>query len=171
MWWTSGERDDVFWRSSQSGGRATQRSKKGKTTFGSYGDIAAVDPIGSPLIRAFTIELKRGSTYSTPGDLLDFKDKNDAHPWAKCILQAKRSADQAGSMGWLMICKRDCRKVMVFIDTHFVRLLPPGTVFKAPAAHFKLKIAKQNFQFVGIPLDDFLKRVSPEQIKAIADEN
>ena len=27
LWITEGERDDVFWRSSQSGGRATQRAK------------------------------------------------------------------------------------------------------------------------------------------------
>ena len=60
LWWTDGERDDIFWRTSQSGGRATTRSKSGKQTFGQYGDISATDPIGQPLLDACSFELKIG---------------------------------------------------------------------------------------------------------------
>ncbi|MBM3120244.1 MAG: hypothetical protein FJ006_12010, partial [Chloroflexi bacterium] len=44
LWWTHGERDDVFWRSSMSGGRATVRAKKGQKTAYQNGDITATDP-------------------------------------------------------------------------------------------------------------------------------
>src|SRR6056300_739729 len=45
-WWSDGKRDDIFWRH-DSGSRAKGSSRKGKTTFGAYGDIKASDPIGS----------------------------------------------------------------------------------------------------------------------------
>ena len=59
-WWTEGERDDIFWRTSQSGGRATTRKKQGKSTKNQDGDICATDPIGQPLLDITTIELKVG---------------------------------------------------------------------------------------------------------------
>src|SRR3954464_11883516 len=71
LWWTDGERDDVFWRTSQSGGRATSRTKKGKKTKNSYGDICAVDPIGQPLLDLITFEVKRGYNKDSFTDLLD----------------------------------------------------------------------------------------------------
>lgn len=39
LWWSNGEADDWFWRASQSGGRATQRAKKGMRTLNSAGDL------------------------------------------------------------------------------------------------------------------------------------
>ena len=53
LWYTEGERDDIFWRSSQSGGRATTRAKKGKKTAASYGDITALDNRGEPFTDLF----------------------------------------------------------------------------------------------------------------------
>ncbi|MCL2347114.1 MAG: hypothetical protein FWC50_02515, partial [Planctomycetaceae bacterium] len=53
-------RDDLFWRSSSSGGRATQRTKQGKRTANSAGDIAAMDADAQELLKIFTFELKVG---------------------------------------------------------------------------------------------------------------
>lgn len=163
VWWTGGGRDDVFWRSSQSGGRATQRSKKGLRTHGSYGDISAVDPVGEPLLKLFTIELKRGSSHGSPGDLLDFKKDNEAHPWVKCLLQTIRSAEQAGSVSWMMICRRDHRLPVCFMPASIYRELHKGGLY--PMVRFRLTIALYDYHdFVGIPLDQFLSRTSPGQI-------
>ena len=60
LWWTDGKRDDVFMRTSGSGGKATARRKKGKDTPFQGGDITFSDPIGAPLIEAFNIEAKSG---------------------------------------------------------------------------------------------------------------
>jgi hypothetical protein len=170
LWWSKGlggkPRDDIFWRSSQSGGRATQRFKKGVRTYGSYGDIAAVDPIGEPLLKLFTIELKRGSSHGSPGDLLDFKADNKCHPWMKCLLQTVRSCIQAGSHGWMMICRRDHRQAMVYIDRDSARSLEACAWFLGcpVVARFDLRCETTRIRFVALPLEDFLARVSPAQI-------
>lgn len=166
-WWSLGlgqeERSDIFWRSSQSGGRATQRAKSGRKTFGSYGDIAAVDPIGQPLIQMFTIELKRGSSHGCPGDLLDFKEDNRKHPWMKCLAQAVRSHEAAGSKAWLMICKRDRRTVMVFMETYVRKELQ---IVNTGGSYMRLHLStKQGRMFlIGMPMEQFLLRVTPKQI-------
>jgi len=60
LWTTNGVRDDIYWRSSQSGGRATIRARQGKKTANSAGDICFIDPIGKPLLDIFVLELKNG---------------------------------------------------------------------------------------------------------------
>lgn len=60
LWWTHGESDAVFWRSSGSGARATTRMKQNKKTPYEYGDVSFTDPIGKPFIDYFLVELKRG---------------------------------------------------------------------------------------------------------------
>ena len=69
LWWTKGERDDVLWRSQNSGARATSRSKVGKTTAGQYGDIAATDPTAAPVTALAVWECKVGYSTTTPFDL------------------------------------------------------------------------------------------------------
>lgn len=65
VWWTDGERSDVFWRTAGSGARATVRRKAGQETANSNGDIGALDPIGEPLISNCLFELKRGYNPTT----------------------------------------------------------------------------------------------------------
>lgn len=169
-WWSKGlegkERDDIFWRTSQSGGRATQRKKFGKETFGSYGDIAAVDPLGAPLLKLFTIELKRGSSHGSPGDLLDFKDDNKCHPWMKCLQQTIKSRVCAGSFGWMMVCRRDRRRAMVYMDKDTAMDLNLFAKFlnRPHVTRFHMRCQDYCVRFVGLPLDSFLARVSPKQI-------
>lgn len=44
LWLSDNSRDDLLWRTSNSGGRATVRSKKNLTTSNSDGDIASTSP-------------------------------------------------------------------------------------------------------------------------------
>lgn len=172
-WWTGGERDDVFWRSSQSGGRATQRAKRGVRTYGSCGDLTALDPIGEPLLKMFTIELKRGSSYKYSGDLLDFKPENIHHPWVQCLLQAIRSHEQAGSRYWMLISRRDHRQAIVYLPNGVLRMLRDGKSFSLPLTAMKLHLVIQKeaelwggevVDVEALPLEAFLKLVAPEQI-------
>ena len=57
LWVTHGEKDDCFWRSAISGGRATVARKKGKVVR-QDGDITAVSPEGHSLTDRFFIECK-----------------------------------------------------------------------------------------------------------------
>jgi len=173
MWWTGGERDDVFWRSSQSGGRATQRAKSGRTTYGSYGDIAAVDPIGEPLLKLFTIELKRGSSYGSPADLIDTSPTDAVRPFEAAINQAISSHEEAGSYGWMIIARRDHRVAMVYLDPVAVmRFSDWKNVSRCPCTKFDLFInqpkgkgpSRVRVRFAALPLDTFLERVDPKEI-------
>lgn len=163
-WWTKGERDDVFWRSSQSGGRATFRTQKGLRTHGSYGDVAAVDPIGEPLLKLLTIELKRGSSYGHPGELLDYSADVTKHPWSVCLAQAIRSSQEANSIGWMMICRRDHRRSIAYVDATVFRHFQ-GRDHICPRMRFILGNGEDDTNdFVGVPLEGFLSAIPPEEI-------
>lgn len=171
-WWTGGKRDDVFWRSSQSGGRATQRMKSGKRTYGSYGDITAVDPIGEPLLKLFTIELKRGRAHRGVGDMIDARPSRRLHPFAKCLLQTYRSAQDARSSSWMLIGRRDFREAIAYVEWAAFRELNQlsiGTLALTapPFARFSLEVGKLKLSFAVLPLALLLKRLSPERIRAV----
>ncbi len=106
FWWTNDERDDVFWRTSGSGSRATSRMKKGKSTANSYGDIMAIDPIGQPLIDACFIEVKRGYTRELDVlNLLDLeKGKSILEDWWEKAEEKRSKTEQKNT---LIIFKRD----------------------------------------------------------------
>lgn len=58
LWVSNNKRDDIFWRSAMSGGRATVQAKKGKKNLTQQGDITAIDPSGDWLTKRFIIECK-----------------------------------------------------------------------------------------------------------------
>jgi len=70
LWWSDGKRDDIFWRTAGSGGRATIRAKSKIATANSSGDMCYLDDIGKPFIDYFLPEIKRG--YTSAGRL-DYK--------------------------------------------------------------------------------------------------
>lgn len=115
LWWSDGQREDIFWRTSGSGARAKTRSKKGQSTFGQAGDIQATDPIGQPLIDVCTIELKRGYSRSTFADLADKPKGAKPQLYEEFIEQAATDCLNAGSFSWMLITKRDRREALVFV--------------------------------------------------------
>ncbi len=170
LWWTGGERDDVFWRSSQSGGRATQRAKFGKKTYGSYGDIAAVDPMGEPLLKFFTIELKRGRAHGHPEDLVDCLKSPTVRPFEQAIHQAIQAHKHSGSQAWLLLCQRDRKIPFVYMENKTAQLIQGGSFTGRPTTvRYDLRINVENdfpmrLRFIGMSLDSFLSRVSPLDI-------
>jgi len=57
-WISCEERDDIFWRSAMSGGRATIGLSKGVIRKSQTGDISAVDELGQKFISSFVVECK-----------------------------------------------------------------------------------------------------------------
>ena len=161
-WWTQDEyepRTDVFWRTAGSGARATVRGRKGKTTKNHCGDILASDPIGQPFLDWCVLELKRGYSSSTIFDILDKSEGAAVQTFEKWILQAEESAENARSIGWLIICKRDRRETMIFFPdrVYDVRLFEEW-----PVAHFNIL----DDTIFCMTFDDFLENVTPNAIKA-----
>src|SRR5574343_1504424 len=135
LWWTHGERDDVFWRTAGSGARATTRSKGGRKTFGQYGDVQATDPIGQPLIDLFSIEIKRGYPQATLSTVLDASPKMKRQPLLLFADQALRSCEQSGAWSWMVIHKRDQRKATVLIPNNVIKAFPNLSTIGRLALH------------------------------------
>lgn len=121
-WWIAG-RDDIFWRSDGSGGRATSRHKRGKATFGQVGDVRVSDPIGAPLLKAFTIELKRGYPKNTIQGLVDRYDASALGGYEKWIVKARNEAKLAGSRWWMVVTKRNHCNAIAMFPYSFVKAL------------------------------------------------
>ena len=69
LWVSGGDREDLFWRSAMSGGRATQKLKKGKKLLSQTGDISAIDPMGDHLVKAYYLECKNYKDLNLAGFL------------------------------------------------------------------------------------------------------
>lgn len=113
-WWTQDlnePRSDIFWRSTTSGARATVRLKGGKRTAGSYGDITAIDPIGIPFLKAFSVECKKGYSRHSIQDMID-ADKSKYGEW---IAKLRKTAAAAGSLWWMLVVKRDRREPLMLV--------------------------------------------------------
>ena len=106
-WWTGDPNQSVFWRTSQSGGRATVRRRKGKFTAGHCGDIASTDPCSAPFTRLFAVEVKRGYKGVTFADLLDMPSSRVGKEFAGWVLQAEHAWSNSNSWSWLLITRRD----------------------------------------------------------------
>jgi len=160
LWWTHGERDDVFWRSSMSGGRATVRAKKGQKTAYQNGDITATDPIGSPLIENVAIELKRGYKKWGVLDLLD-STKPEKSTLAGFLSQVEEECKNAGVSSFMLICKRDGRKPVVIFPAGMIEL----DTYLGLGAGDMLSIyySPNKSALTCIALDKFLT-ISPEEI-------
>ena len=58
LWISKGQQEDVYWRSSMSGGRSTVAAKRGKRLAAQAGDISCIHPVGQPFADKFYIECK-----------------------------------------------------------------------------------------------------------------
>jgi hypothetical protein len=134
LWWSHGERDDIFWRTSMSGGRATVRRKAGKATAYQAGDITSTDPVGAPLIKATVIELKRGYARWCVLDLLDAKSPTKT-VLGGFLSQVEEELKQAGIRNFLLICKRDGRSPFVIMPNMDYDTTD-GLLFEGPAIYY-----------------------------------
>lgn len=188
-WWSRDRRDDLFWRSAQSGGRATFRRKKGAPTQGHYGDICATSKDGESLLDVITIELKRGYSAENIAHLLDY-DPDWIPRWTQPVFdqwlqQAIDSHEAAGSFAWLLIQKRDKRHPIVFFPGYFYDAIKQQDLFPdkvnktmscRPYMRFKGKyIWRREKQFEFHPVDlcavhwqDFLLTITPDDIRELA---
>jgi len=160
LWWSNNERDDLYWRSSSSGGRSTQRAKKGQTTCNASGDIAAMDADGQDLLRVFTFELKVG--YSNL-DVLSLIDQNASSLLSSWFEQAESSRKAAGSLSWCLIWKRDRRQPVMMFPCEFWQFV------KHLECNIEM-ILTQNFHVAVVGLTEFLESVTPSMVRQIISE-
>ena len=89
LWLSANKRDDLFWRSSLSGGRATVAFKKGKQNLTQCGDISSIHPDGNVLTDPYLISCKFYSDLKIEGAVLGNKG-GISQFWEECVMEAKR---------------------------------------------------------------------------------
>jgi len=110
-WVSKGKRDDLYWRSAMSGGRATIGLGQGIVRKGQMGDVTSIDKLGAVLIRDFVIELKHvkdlniesGILYGTKGGLVTY--------WGKLLGECFASGKKP-----LLIGRSNNRPVVFIVD-------------------------------------------------------
>lgn len=174
LWWSEGQRDDLFWRTGGSGGRARVRGRQGKQTQGQHGDVAATDPIAAPFIDLITIELKRGYNKFTLADLLDRPDRAAVQMWETWILKAQESCQQAGSFSWMIATQRDRREGLVVLPHDLAVALfdlsTGSSPILVPSAQFHLQIEGKTFHLWGMHTTAFFFWVKPSSIRKLSKE-
>lgn len=177
-WLSCGRRDDWLWRSSQSGGRATTRRKKGKRTSGHCGDIAATCRRGERLTRVFAIELKRGYAKTTAADIFDRAGGAAQQQFEAFIQQAIEAHENAGTYSWLLFHKRDQRNAVVWMELSTEKALKRHGAFDSrpfmraqfdTVLRFKGgdNVRCRRKRIVGIDLGSWLELVPPESIVSL----
>ncbi len=183
LWWTHQERDDVFWRSAGSGGRAKVRGRRGVSTYGSDGDIGLLDPIGKPFIDLIMMEIKRGYPHYTLDDILDRAAKSKRQRWEEFHQQVIESWIISKRWTWMLLVKRDNRDEMIYIPHSFfyelirlgadldccVPLIEVTAEFRCYSKGKKPKETKRYITSIaGFRFNDFLENVGPEMITRLA---
>lgn len=162
MWYCN--RDDTLWRTAGSGGRATVRGRKGKTTLGGSGDVWSTDPMSKPLMDFVTFEVKRGYSKFTPFDMLDKKPKAKKQQWEMWMEQAELSRKNAGSKYWAIISRRNQRDTVIMMPYRMAEELEIE-ILDIPKIAYTTKLAPKQFVDVLIfRLDDVLKYADKSKI-------
>lgn len=172
LWWSDNKDDDLFWRTSGSGARATVRGRKGKTTRNHCGDICNTDSVGEPLIKVITFELKRGYSRNNISELLDCPLDSSIQTYEEWFEKAETSRFNAGSFSWMLIHKRDRRDPVCFIPLYFynaLREVGALSLLEHPFLWFNVNLRRSNGERVeeeifGFRFDDFLTGVKKDDI-------
>lgn len=158
LWWTNGERDDIFWRSQQSGGRATQRRKNGKTTANQEGDLTAMDPIGQPLIDQVCIEAKCGyPDFNIEGEI----NKSAQKTILRGFLEQCEKEINDTKRHWWLIVKQNRKKPIILFSISFLTFLRSKNVTEIRKQEY-LEIRFASWHIMCLRLDDFLSIVKPQ---------
>ena len=166
LWWTHKSDDSVFWRTSQSGGRRTQRQKGGKKTPYSAGDVGLLHPKGRQFLDFFVVELKRG--YSKTIDVLSFVDwkfKKNGPILQQWFEKSEEEKREVGRREVLVIFKRDRHMKCVMISKNLGAKIKKLTKSPIPKPFMSININHQNFYVLRYNL--FFQWMSPETVKTM----
>ena len=169
LWWTGNARDDVFWRTPLSGGRATRRSSSGRQTSGGYGDLHSTHDKADVFCRMCTIEMKTGY----PGlNLLTLLVRNDrADIWQKWMAKLKKEAKQAGTSYWILVVRMFHKGVtVIFPLSMFAHLKHYGAFSDSKGRHpdcLILKKKDRSADLVVMSLSVFFESVHRKHVRSV----
>lgn len=154
LWMSGGTRDDLYWRSAMSGGRASVQFKKGGGNVSQTGDICSIDPAGAPLTSTFFIECKFYADLNLEGAIIG-NQGGIAGMWQECVEKAK---EQGGKLPFL-VAKQNRTRTMLWLS-------PEGTEMFA-LQRFRRAMLPQPMNVDIVWWESFLQfSVNPWAVKA-----
>lgn len=161
LWVSAGEREDLFWRSAMSGGRATVAKRKGTDLAAHAGDISATHEDGHALTNTWYIECKRYADLNYAAFML----KGEG-PLAKFW---KETCDQAEAHDKLpMLIAREDRGFTTVIIAHAVKALQMHMRTDVFLLHWETQIASMTklnvsvHDFAAVLRKPFIKIALPQ---------
>jgi hypothetical protein len=166
-WWTRGVSQECFWRSSNSGGRATVRGRKGHDRSNHAGDVAATDPNGHALMKLICFELKRGYNKVHPESILSSPTTAARSEFEKWVAQAISAKERLGSKHWAIVHKKDKHDPVIYLPHTLVADLdaewsPRNTIWYS----LPIKYAGKAVTFSAFRLSSFWK-LSPDTLRGL----
>ena len=167
LWFSSGERDDLFTRTASSGGRFTLRKKTQKDTANQEGDITATTPEGLLLIHACCLEMKNGYKNWSIMDIIDKPvraGKSTPQTFELFYQQACESSK------WpVIIAKKDGRKEIIAYPREMHDILMRCSDIRIPT-HIVIRPDKNSpikHRMFVMNLNDFFTWANAENFKII----
>jgi len=154
LWITEQGRDDLFWRSTTSGARATVRAKQGKKTKDSHGDIMSMSKFSEPFTRLYHWELKRGYSGMDVLAIIDLKSKkpNTLLGWVE---KALVSIAFTGQRDFFIVFKRDRKDPCIcMMERTYDKLYRKNLSLKWI---YKIIIQTDHIPIIIMKLEDFWK--------------
>lgn len=146
---TLGRRNDLYWRSAMSGGRATVMNRRGGSLNKAQpGDISAIDPLGHWLTDMFVVECKHHKDLKLTHFLL-----NDAGPIANFLNVAEAQSAPLHKQA-LLIAKENNLPTLVFTKATLLGRAPDGT-----QVYFQPLLATSPGRVLVFKFEHFLDRI------------
>jgi hypothetical protein len=178
LWWTGDKRDDIFWRTSGSGSRATTRAKRGKADKWNHGDMRPDDPEGFLLCANWCFEFKFYQKYDIKGVLHHVADNGN---WLEWWAKIYREAEDIHRIPFL-VTKQNAgvpviwiiHDVWIRLSCYFPRKIPvicqtiPKQKVKVRLKNKKKKtmtVQLPDHKVHGIRLSEFFEFIEPDMLQ------
>lgn len=146
LWISNGEREDLLWRSSMSGGRSTVAKKKGKDLSSSAGDLSSINAESQAFINKFFLECKHYQDIYLIG--LIVPSGHLYKFWQTAVTQANSYKKYP-----MLIAKQNRLQPIVFLQIAGLKLLKLNEAQSVISSH--------RHGMFGYLLEDFLKWAKP----------
>ena len=151
LWWSDNERTDLFWRTSNSGGRFTVRKSLGEDTYQQSGDICDTYPDGKFLCDHVYLECK---SYKVIGLWSIITGKGQLIDWWKVAIENSKLENKST----FLIVKENNKPILLFTNLSNI----PGLQYIA-----SFYCDKEVYIYL---FEDFIRKVNVENFKNIFKE-
>ncbi len=143
---SNNQRDDLFWRSHNSGGRYTTRFKQGKDTHSQSGDITYTHPDAEMFMNIFSIECKHYKNINLWSLIKEIEGESLLSFWKQCVNDSKKSCKLP-----ILLAKQNHKPILMCTNNTLSSLL-------CRIDFFPKLVSKLNDDNINIYIfDEFLK--------------